>query len=58
MEELLTLSCNFGLPIGLLVGNQHMTAVVEEIDDDRVRLAGEWYPLREVRTDGRPDDLA
>lgn len=49
MEELLTLSCNFSEPIGLIVGDQHITGIVEEIDDDRVRLAGAWYPLKEVR---------
>lgn len=48
MEELLTLSCNFGLPIGLIVSGTPITGIVEEIDEDRVRLSGEWYPIAEI----------
>jgi len=49
MEELLTLSYNFSLPIVLIVGNAKVAGIVEQLDDDHARIAGEWYAIGDIK---------
>ncbi|RED54816.1 hypothetical protein [Cohnella lupini] len=48
MEELLTLSYNFGEPIDVLINGHNVTGIVEDLDEQQVKLSGEWYQLRDV----------
>jgi len=48
MEELCTLSRNFNEPIKLRIDGRIVTGIVEDLDDDHVKLAGKWYPLAQV----------
>lgn len=48
MEELLTVSYNFKLPIGVTIGGYLHIGVVEDMDDDRIRLDGEWFSMQDI----------
>jgi len=48
VEEFLTLSCNFRIPVDVIVAGQHVVGKVEDIDDDRALIAGKWYPIGEI----------
>jgi len=48
MEEYLIVSHNFHCPVDVIISGQHITGQVEELDDDRARIGGAWYPIREM----------
>jgi len=49
MLEVITLSYNFNLPIGLIVGSREVNGIVEAIDDeDHIKLAGGWYKFQDI----------
>jgi len=48
MEEFLTLSCNFKIPVDVMIAGRHVVGKVDDIDDDRAMIAGKWYPINEM----------
>lgn len=51
LPELFTHSLNFDEPIGVLVAGDQpytVTGVVEDVEDDAVRLCGRWIRLADV----------
>ncbi|WP_391572181.1 hypothetical protein [Cohnella sp.] len=49
MEEYLIVSCNFRVPIDVIIAGQHVIGLVEQPDEkDRVLIAGQWYPIAAI----------
>ncbi|MFC5528800.1 hypothetical protein [Cohnella yongneupensis] len=49
LPELLTLSFNFNEPIGILVGTQTVTGIIEDLTDDCFMVEGNWYLILDVQ---------
>jgi len=49
VEEYLIISHNFHCPVDIIVGNRHVEGQVDDIEDDRAMIAGQWYPIKEIR---------
>jgi len=50
MEEFLTVSHNFKIPVDVIIVGQHIVGKVEkmELDDGRAKIAGKWYPIKKM----------
>jgi len=48
MKEYLTISCNFNCLAHVIIAGHHVKGKVEQLDDDRAKIAGAWYNLREM----------
>lgn len=50
MLEYLIVSFNFQRPVRVIVSGRRIRGLVEQLDeDDRVLIAGQWYPIEEVQ---------
>jgi len=48
LEEFLIVSHNFQCPVEVVVEGRHISGLVEQLDEENVLIAGQWYLIEEV----------
>jgi len=58
LEEYLIVSCNFHFPVDVIISGQHISGHVEQLDeDDRVLIAGKWYPIAAIKRPSQSEEI-